>query len=127
MACRIWLGGSCFRSSIIAFISRALIHLSLHPPIFLAHHLSPHLCCLGSCFLSSCWATSCPLKLDPAHSAIDDHILSFFAKLLGVLLLFVLSADSTQQTFDTESTGLVMTEDDLLGPHYHRSCLTFPV
>lgn len=41
---------------------------------------------------------------------IKDHNWSFFDKFLGLLLIFVLSADSTQQAFDTESTCLVVTE-----------------
>lgn len=61
--------------------------------------------------------------LASARFVIKDHILSFFDKFLGPLLKFVLSADSTQQDFDTESTRLVVTEDDLLGPYYYRSYL----
>lgn len=64
---------TCLGPSVVAIISRALIHLRLHLPTFPVHHL-----CLGSCFLF--WAHVDYLLvfiLASAHSAMDNHILSF--------------------------------------------------
>lgn len=104
MSCGIWPGSflfqvfCCFYLQSLNLSEPASDHIPSSSPVSLS--LLSWKLLLAS---SSRWTTSWPLKLASAHSAIDDHISSFFAKFLR-LVLFVLSTDSTQQTFATEST-----------------------
>lgn len=110
--------------SIVAFISRALIHWSPPLPTSPAHHL-----CLSLLprklflVLSYGWVTSWPLRLASACFVVNGHISSFLDKFLGLLLIFILSADSPQWACNAESTCVVVTGDDLLGPCYYRPYL----
>ena len=127
MVCGIWSGGLLFGSS-VAFISRALVHLSLHLPTFPDHHPWHHLYYLGS------YSLFCPhLGLPPGLSRWSLLTLllatTFYllCQILGTSVIICPFCWLNPVNFCYRSTSLVVTEDDLLGIHYCTSCLRFPI